>query len=161
MHEQSLETDLSQGAHDYSTFLHLHMCSDGTFLSPRDERIDTEIRRIAVETGREDRLDEVYFEVVHPDRSQLYSTGSAGRSQVSRGFTHSTGASGMSQQLYETWISTLEERLQKAEEDRAAERAERQALHERMAMMEQYMRQTGKLPPSSTHDDDDDDDDDD
>ena len=94
-------------------------------------------------------MDEVYFEVVQPDRSRLYGTGSAGRSQVSRGSTSTTGASAMSQQMYETRISELvEERL-------TAERAEREALHQRMIMMEQYMRQMGQLPPSPTHHDDD------
>ncbi|XP_057809310.1 uncharacterized protein LOC131023755 [Salvia miltiorrhiza] len=90
---------------------HLHMCRDGSYVSDRDARLDAEIHRVAAETGREDRRDEVYLEVVRPGRSRLYGTGSAGVSQCSRGFTGSTGTCGMSQQMYETRISTLKERL--------------------------------------------------
>ncbi|XP_057770364.1 uncharacterized protein LOC130990166 [Salvia miltiorrhiza] len=137
--QQSLETGLPPVAQNYSTFLRLHMREDGTFLSARDERLDAEIRRIAVETGREDRLPEIYLEVVQPDRSRLYGTESASRSQVSRGSTQSTDTSAMSQQLYETRISTLEERLQ-------AEQAAREALEQRMAQFEEFMRRSGQLP---------------
>ncbi|XP_057779778.1 uncharacterized protein LOC130998375 [Salvia miltiorrhiza] len=143
----SLETGLPPAAQNYSTFLRLHMREDGTFLSPRDERLDAEIHRIAVETGREDRLPEIYLEVVRPDRSRLYGTGSAGRSQVSRGSSQSIGTSMMSQQLYETRISPLEERLQAEqaarEAEREASRAEREALEQRMAQFEEFMRRSG------------------
>ncbi|XP_057790815.1 uncharacterized protein LOC131007920 [Salvia miltiorrhiza] len=146
----SLETGLPPAAQNYSTFLRLHMHEDGTFLSPRDERLDAKIRRIVVETGREDRLPEIYLEVVRPDRSRLYDTGSAGRNQVSRGSTQSTCTSMMSQQLYEIRISTLEERLQAEqaarEAEREASRAEREALEQRMAQFEEFMRQSGQLP---------------
>ncbi|XP_057809693.1 uncharacterized protein LOC131024204 [Salvia miltiorrhiza] len=135
----SLDTGLPLTAQNYSTFLRLHMREDGSFLSQRDADIDAEIRRIAVETGREDRLPEIYLEVVRPDRSRLYGTGSAGRSQVSRGSSQSTDTSMMSQQMYETRISTLEERL-------LAEQAEREALQQRMAEIEAFMRRSGQLP---------------
>ncbi|XP_057803273.1 uncharacterized protein LOC131018576 [Salvia miltiorrhiza] len=150
INRHSLEIRLPPAAQNYSTFLRLRMREDGTFLSPRDERLDVEIRRIAVETGREDRLPEIYLEVVRPDRSRLYGTGSAGRSQVSRGSSQSTDTSMMSQQLYETRISTLEERLQAEqaarEAEREASRAEREALEQRMAQFEEFMRWSRQLP---------------
>ncbi|XP_057794968.1 uncharacterized protein LOC131011188 [Salvia miltiorrhiza] len=160
--QQSLLVDgeVPPTASNYSTFLRLHMYADGTFVSEKDVNLDAEIRRVAVETGREDRLDEVYLELVRPSRSRLYGTGSAGVSQFSRGSTNSTGSSQMSQRMYETRISTLEERLQRAEEDRAAqeaareaeraareaERAAREALEERMTYFEEILRQSGQLP---------------
>ncbi|XP_057803490.1 uncharacterized protein LOC131018797 [Salvia miltiorrhiza] len=115
-----LDGEVPPTASNYSTFLRLHMHTDGTFVSENDANLDAEIHRVAAETGREDRLDEVYLELVRPSRSRLYGTGSAGVSQFSRGSTSSTGSSEMSQRMYETRISTLEERLQRAEEDRAA-----------------------------------------
>ncbi|XP_057808942.1 uncharacterized protein LOC131023418 [Salvia miltiorrhiza] len=112
-----------------------------------------EIHCVAAETGREDRLDEVYLELVRPGRSRLYGTESAGVSQFSRGSTNSTGSSQMSQRMYETRISTLEERLQRAEEDRAAQeaareagRAVREALEQRMSQFEEILRRSGQLP---------------
>ncbi|XP_057804592.1 uncharacterized protein LOC131019969 [Salvia miltiorrhiza] len=114
-------------------------------------RIDAEVRRLAAATGREHRLDEVYLDVVQPDRSRIYGIGSAGQSQASRGSIRSTCTSAVSQQLYETRISTLEKRL-------AAEQAERQAMQEHMAQMEQFMRMySGQRAPSPDADDDDDD----
>ncbi|XP_057797767.1 uncharacterized protein LOC131013658 [Salvia miltiorrhiza] len=135
----------------YNTFLRLHMLADGTFVSKKDAKLD--IHRVAAETGREDRLDEVYLELVRPGRSRLYGTGSAGVSQFSRGSTSSTGSSQMSQRMYETRISTLEERLQRAEEDRAAqeaareaERAARDALEQRISQFEEILKRSGQLP---------------
>ncbi|XP_057809275.1 uncharacterized protein LOC131023729 [Salvia miltiorrhiza] len=129
------------------------MYADGTFVSEKDANLDAEIHRVAAETGREDRLDEVYLELVRPGRSRLYGTGSAGVSQFSRGSTNSTCSSQMSQRMYETRISTLEERLQKAEEDRAAqeaareaEQAAREALEQRMSQFEEILRRSGQLP---------------
>ncbi|XP_057803381.1 uncharacterized protein LOC131018684 [Salvia miltiorrhiza] len=78
--QQSLISDggVQQDAANYSTFLHLHMRRDGSFVLDRDAKLDAEIHRVAAETGRDDRLDEVYLELVHPGRSRLYGTGSAG-----------------------------------------------------------------------------------
>ncbi|XP_057808658.1 uncharacterized protein LOC131023131 [Salvia miltiorrhiza] len=128
----SLEPDFPQDAPNYATFLRLHMYADGSYTSEKDARIDAEVHRLAAATGRESRLDEVYLEVVHPDRSRIYGVGSAGQSQASRGSIRSTGTSAMSQQLYETRISTLEERL-------AAEQAARQEMQDRMAQLEAFM----------------------
>ena len=95
-------------------------------------------------------MDEVYLEVVHPDRSRLYGTGSAGRSQASRGSTSSTGTSRSTQRMYETELSEVRGQLaeeQAAREALAQEIAEEQArrasLEERFAMFEQFMRQQG------------------
>ncbi|XP_057790271.1 uncharacterized protein LOC131016903 [Salvia miltiorrhiza] len=153
--QQSLLVDgeVPPTASNYSTFLRLHMYADGTFVSEKDANLDAEIHRVAAETGREDRLDEVYLELVRPGRSRLYGTGSAGVSQFSRGSTNSTCSSQMSQRMYETRISTLEERLQNAEEDRAAqeaareaEQAAREALEQRMSQLEEILRRSGQLP---------------
>ncbi|XP_057802359.1 uncharacterized protein LOC131017572 [Salvia miltiorrhiza] len=146
--QQSLLVDgeVPPTASNYSTFLRLHMYADGTFVSEKDANLDAEIHRVAAETGREDRLDEVYLELVRPGRSRLYGTGSAGVSQFSRGSTNSTCSSQMSQRMYETRISTLEERLQKAEEDRAAQEAAREALEQRMSQFEEILRRSGQLP---------------
>ncbi|XP_057797957.1 uncharacterized protein LOC131014050 [Salvia miltiorrhiza] len=43
----------------------------------------TKIYRIAATQGRENQLNEIYLELVHPSRSRLYGTGSVGVSQVS------------------------------------------------------------------------------
>ncbi|XP_057809068.1 uncharacterized protein LOC131023539 [Salvia miltiorrhiza] len=165
----SLEPDFPQDSPNYATFLRLHMYPDGSYTSPRDARIDAEVHQVAAATGRQNRLDEVYLEVVHPDRSRIYGVGSAGQSQASRGSIRSTGTSAMSQQLYETRISTLEERLaaeqaqrQQMEERMAAEQAARQEMQDRMAQLEAFMRMyNAQLPPPHDADDDDDDDDDD
>ncbi|XP_057767822.1 uncharacterized protein LOC130988082 [Salvia miltiorrhiza] len=152
-------------APNYATFLRLHMYADGSYTSERDARIDHEVHRLAAATGREHRLDEVYLEVVQSDRSRIYGVGSVGQSQASRGSTRSTGTSAVSQQLYETRISTLEERMQQQEEEwaveraaiearLAAEQAERQAFMERFAQMEQLMKLYGwssHRAPSPTH----------
>ena len=111
-----------------------------------------EILRIAQETGRED-LNEIYLELVHPGRSRRYGTGSASVSQVSRqASTSSTGTSALSQQLYDTRFSEVADQLAAERAEREALQqevtAERAALAERLAMLEQFLRQSGH-PPSS------------
>ncbi|XP_057801994.1 uncharacterized protein LOC131017285 [Salvia miltiorrhiza] len=179
MHLQSLDPGTPQDAPNYVTSLRLHTYADGSYTSERDARIDAEVHRLAAATGRQERLDEVYLEVVQIDRSRIYGVGSAGQSQASRGSIRSTGSSAVSQQLYETRISTLEERLaaeqaqrqqmedrmaaeqaqrQQMEERMAAEQAARQQMQDRMAQLEAFMRMYNAQPPPGPDADDDDDD---